>query len=254
MKALILAAGRGSRMNNLTAERPKCLVELDGKSLLEYQLDVLRSAGISDIGIVTGYKREMLIKYGLKEFHNALWAETNMVRSLFCAEDEMNSDLIIAYGDIVYSKKVLLKLMLTKSPISVVIDKDWEKYWNERFNNPLLDAESLKLSTDRSEITEIGKNPSDINEIEGQYIGLMKFTKVGLRILKSVYYKSIARGFLVQRKIENAFMTDMLQEIIDSGYKINPVLINGEWIEIDTIDDLKLKITMERMIKIKNKI
>ena len=87
MKAIILAAGRGSRMKDLTDERPKCLVELRGKPLLEWQLEALREAGINEIAIVTGYKRELLVNRGLTEFHNPRWAETQMVSSLACAEE-----------------------------------------------------------------------------------------------------------------------------------------------------------------------
>ena len=73
MKAIILAAGRGSRMRKLTDENPKCLVLLRGKSLLDWQLEALRGAGIKQISIVTGYKRELLLDKGLKEFNNNRW-------------------------------------------------------------------------------------------------------------------------------------------------------------------------------------
>lgn len=79
MKAIILAAGRGSRMKGLTDQKPKCLVELRGKTLLEWQLKALREAGVSEIAVVTGYRRELLAAYGLTEFHNPRWAETNML-------------------------------------------------------------------------------------------------------------------------------------------------------------------------------
>ena len=85
MKAIILAAGRGSRMRNID-ENPKCLVLLRGKSLLDWQLEALRGAGIKQISIVTGYKRELLLDKGLKEFNNNRWMLTNMVRSLMCAD------------------------------------------------------------------------------------------------------------------------------------------------------------------------
>ena len=92
MKAIILAAGRGSRMKNMTNEQPKCLVDLNGKTLLERQLESLKKAGIEDIGIVTGYKHEMLKKYELVEFHNPLWEKTQMVSSLACASEWLKKD------------------------------------------------------------------------------------------------------------------------------------------------------------------
>ena len=104
MKAIILAAGRGSRMKSLTDEKPKCLIELNGKPLLEWQLEALRGAGIEDIAIVTGYKKELLHRYGLKEFHNSLWAETQMVSSLMCANEWLQqSECVVSYSDIFMS-------------------------------------------------------------------------------------------------------------------------------------------------------
>lgn len=104
MKAIILAAGRGSRMKSLTDERPKCMVELRGKTLLEWQLAALRDAGIREIAIVTGYKRELLAEQGLVEFHNPRWAQTNMVSSLACAEAWLQDEpSIVSYSDIFYS-------------------------------------------------------------------------------------------------------------------------------------------------------
>mgnify|MGYP003993207777 FL=1 len=74
MKAIILAAGRGSRMGGLTEELPKCLVQLHGKTLLEWQIAALRRGGVEEIAIVTGYRRKQLAKYGLVEFYNERWA------------------------------------------------------------------------------------------------------------------------------------------------------------------------------------
>jgi choline kinase len=112
VKAIILAAGRGSRMKSLTDEHPKCLVELRGKPLLEWQLESLRAAGISDIAVVTGYKREVLAERGLSEFHNPRWAETNMVSSLACAESWLQGEpCIVSYSDIFYSPVAVQSLI-----------------------------------------------------------------------------------------------------------------------------------------------
>ena len=101
MKAIILAAGRGSRMKHLTDTQPKCLVELNGKSLLDWQLKALRDAGITEIAIVTGYRRQLLVNRGLIEFYNPRWAETNMVSSLACADEWLTTEpCIVSYSDI----------------------------------------------------------------------------------------------------------------------------------------------------------
>ena len=100
MKAIILAAGRGSRMKKLTEDKPKCLIKLNGETLLDSQLRVLSNAGIEEIAIVTGYKRELLTNRGTLEFHNARWAKTNMVSSLTCAKEWLEKEpCIVSYSD-----------------------------------------------------------------------------------------------------------------------------------------------------------
>ena len=120
MRAILLAAGRGSRMQSLTDERPKCLVELRGKTLLEWQLGALRDAGIDEIAIVTGYKRELLTGRGLVEFYNSRWAETNMVSSLACAESWLIAEsCIVSYADIFYESSAVGSLVNCAAPLAV---------------------------------------------------------------------------------------------------------------------------------------
>ena len=105
MRAIILAAGRGSRMGHLTRASPKCLLEFRGKTLLDWQIDAIRSAGIEKIAIVTGYRRDLLLDRGLVEFHNERWAETNMVVSLSRASSWLReAPCVVSYSDIFYSK------------------------------------------------------------------------------------------------------------------------------------------------------
>lgn len=103
MRALILAAGRGSRMKKLTEKTPKCLLEVQGKALLDWQIEAIRKAGIEEIAIVTGYERELLVNRGLVEFHNERWSETNMVESLFIADFwRKDGPCIVSYSDLIY--------------------------------------------------------------------------------------------------------------------------------------------------------
>ena len=108
MKALILAAGQGTRLGEISKNKPKCLINLFGKTLLESQIEILKSANINNINIVTGFKSELLKNYDLKQFHNKDFKSTNMVFSMFKAKDLFVSeyeDLIVSYGDIIYEKK-----------------------------------------------------------------------------------------------------------------------------------------------------
>ena len=129
MKAIILAAGRGSRLKPYTKESPKCLTELGGMTLIERQLQTLRNQGIDDIIIITGYKSDQLKLPETRQIHNTSWANTNMVESLFCAEAEFGKDIIVCYSDIIYEPNVLSSLLMSTEDISVVVDRKWRAYW-----------------------------------------------------------------------------------------------------------------------------
>ena len=253
MKAIILAAGQGKRLRPFTSDRPKCLVEIAGTTLLDLQLEVLRSRGIDEIVLVGGYRSQMLRDKGSRLYVNPRFAETNMAWTLFCAEKELNGNVIVTYGDIVYSGEVLDRLIASPADIGVAIDLAWESYWNVRNTNPLDDAESLRLGND-GRIREIGGRPGSLDEIEGQYMGLMKFTHEGLKSLESV-----AKRLLVQLKsgavpLENSFMTDLLQIAIDSGVRVDSVPVHGRWVEVDTVSDLHLPLTLERVAAISDEV
>src|ERR1700679_721119 len=108
MRAIILAAGRGSRMGHLSNDRPKCLVELEGKPLIERQIAALRRGGVDEIGVVRGYRAEMIDFPGLVYFTNERWAETNMVMSLATAASWLCSGpVIVSYADIFYRSELI---------------------------------------------------------------------------------------------------------------------------------------------------
>ena len=123
MKAIILAAGRGSRLGNMSEAAPKCRVDLGGVPMIERQIATYRDAGITDITLVTGYKAEMLQFAGVANAHNPAWSDTNMVGTLFCSEERFGDDVIVSYGDIVYEKRVLEAVIAASDDVSVVVDR-----------------------------------------------------------------------------------------------------------------------------------
>lgn len=246
MKAIILAAGEGTRLRPYTLDRPKCLVEADGKSLLERQLEVLRSQEIDPIILIGGYRAEMLERPGVELRLNPRYAETNMVWTLFCAEADLTGEFVLGYGDIVYSKKNLQALLASTADIAVTIDLDWESYWRARNEDPLADAETLKLGSE-GEILEIGQKPSSLSEIEGQYMGLLKFSAKGAEILRKVFHDAKQAGVLRGKTVEKAYMTDLLQAIVDAGYRIQSVPVHGDWVEVDTVEDLESEVLVQRL-------
>ena len=251
IKVILLVAGEGKRLRPYTLDRPKCMVEIDGISLIDRQLAVLKAEELDNIVMIGGYKADMLKREGVKLKLNSRYYETNMVWTLFSAEEELKGDVIVSYGDIVYSREILQSLLKSKADIAVTIDKEWESYWRARSEDPLDDAETLKLREDDT-IIEIGKKPKSLDEIEGQYMGLMKFSTKGLNQIKKVFHAALEKGRLLEKPVENSYMTDLLQAVIDSGNPIMTVPVFGGWIEVDTVSDLKGRITLGRLNKIKS--
>ena len=242
LNAIILAAGQGKRLVALTKNKPKCMVNLFGKTLLEWQVSVFKKCGITDISVVTGYHSKLIDLPELKFFQNKKFETTNMVESLFCASQELSEQTIVSYGDIIFEKKVLNKLIQSKADFSIIVDKNWKRYWEMRFDNPLNDSESLKIDTDGN-ITSIGKKVQKIDEIEGQYIGLMKFQNVGLEKIKEFYEKTKSQSTNESNPLnplvsfQQSFMTDFLQALINDGCKLKAIEIENGWLELDTVSD-----------------
>ena len=238
MRAIILAAGRGSRLG---ADRPKGLVDLAGTPIIDRQIAVMRGAGIKDIVIVTGYRAELLARRGITTRHNAAWESTNMVESLFCAEDAFGDDVIVAYADIVYEPRVIAALVVSPHEVSVIVDRAWHPYWAARFDDPLADAESLRLDA-AGRILDIGNKVARIDEIQAQYIGLTRFRGQGVAALRvaRAAWDTTRRPWMERRPVAKAYMTDLLMELILRGISVYAVPVDGGWLEIDTPHDLEL--------------
>ena len=235
MKAIILAAGRGSRMKEMTEERPKCLVELRGKPLLEWQLEALREAGVDEIAMVTGYRRELLVRSEVTEFHNPRWAETNMVSSLACADAWLQTEAcVVSYSDIFYEASAVRSLVASKAKLALTYDPDWLDLWTRRFGDPLKDAETLRLNADGT-LAEIGKKPKTVAEIEGQYMGLLFFTPEGWAEIMRI------RAVMKPDECDRLDMTGALQRVIEeSRVAIEAILYTSQWGEVDSAEDLEL--------------
>src|SRR5690554_7753732 len=153
------------------------MVELHGKPLLHHQLETLEKCGVEkqDIALAAGYLQEALVALGIKQYRNDDYNKTNMVATLFAAEDFMQADedLITSYGDIVYKPEVFEKLVATEGDLVVAADLDWYDLWKLRMENPLDDAETFKMTED-GKVLELGKKPKTRDEAQAQYIGLIK--------------------------------------------------------------------------------
>lgn len=234
VRGIILAAGMGKRMGCLTKEIPKCLVPVAGRPLIEWQTGALREAGIARIGVVRGYLGHAIRLAGVEYFENPDWAGTNMVASLCCASEWLRaSSCIVSYSDIVYSADTIRLLMGAEGDIVIGNNLNWRRLWEARFRNPLDDAETFRLDG-RGFLTEIGKKPGSMDEIEGQYMGLLKFTPAGWKQVEAVAIRA------PEADLGRLDMTTMLQMLLAAGVIVGTVPVGDLWIEIDSEADLEL--------------
>lgn len=253
MKVIILAAGWGSRLRPLTDDRPKCMVEVKGRSIIRRQLDTMLASGVleEDITIIAGYKSEALKKEfqdtAIQFIVNEKFETTNMVCSLMCARKQMEeeTDIIVSYGDIIYGEPVFQKILAAQDDISVIVDDGWQEYWEKRCENPLDDAETLMMDEERY-LTEIGQKTTELSRVQSQYIGLMRFRGNGLKSLLELSAEAERRSengealWRTDRTYAKMYMTDLLQGLIDEGNKLRAVPICRGWFEIDDCKDLQI--------------
>ena len=243
-KAIVLAAGMGSRLMPLTQDTPKCMVEVKGKPILERQLALFDQLGISKKIVVSGYLNEKIKTDNCIKIINDDFNTTNMVYSLMLAKEYLNGNIIISYGDIVYKHEVLEALINDPCDIVIASDSKWKRYWSERFDNPLDDAESFVKGKAKS-VKSLGQKETNLNNIEGQFIGLIKLSNKGCDDIISTYNEcynltsSSENAWESNRSLKLAYMTDLLNFLAKQN-KLSFNEINRGWVEIDDLKDLEI--------------
>lgn len=235
MRAVILAAGRGRRMGAFGDDRPKCLIELEGKPLIERQIAALRRGGVDEIGVVRGYRAEMINLPGLFYFANERWAETNMVMSLAAAAPWLRyGPVIVSYADIFYRGELVRGLAGVPGQLVVSYDREWRRLWSRRFDDPLADAETFRVNGE-GQLLEIGGKTTRIEDIEGQYIGLLKFTPPAWIAVETLL---ATLDVPVRDRLD---MTALLRRlIVGQQLPIATFGTDGQWGEIDNPQDIAL--------------
>eukprot|EP01127_Copromyxa_protea_P008078 TRINITY_DN1849_c0_g1_i1.p1 TRINITY_DN1849_c0_g1~~TRINITY_DN1849_c0_g1_i1.p1 ORF type:complete len:255 (-),score=57.33 TRINITY_DN1849_c0_g1_i1:221-985(-) len=244
-RAILLAAGQGTRLRPLTDSVPKCMVEYQGRQIIDYILHALTKAGVTEIIAVKGYLSDVLQKPSItRSYVNERFMTTNMVGTLFSSREEMDGskDIIISYTDIAYGYKTVETLLKSDAPFSVIVDSKWRELWEGRMEDPLTDAETMKID-ENGLIKELGKKPKSYDEIQGQYIGLMKISKDYVKKMVE-FYDSLDKTAIYDGKdFDNMYMTSFIQLIIDNNViPVHAVRIDGGWTEVDTPTDLDFKL------------
>jgi len=241
MKAIILAAGQGTRLKKYTQNLPKGMLEFMGKTIIERQIELYRRCGIEDITVVRGFMGEKITYTGVKYYTNEDFANTNMVESLLVARAEFTDDIILSYSDILFSEGMLHTMIETEGDFLVAVDRDWKEYWKARYGREDFDTESLIID-EHDCIVSLGREDSPMEDIDARYVGLLKFSHRGLSVIEQTMEKAhtldVNEPWQQSGKpVCKAYMTDLLQALIEKKEVVQAVSFHHGWIEIDTNED-----------------
>ena len=243
MRAIILAAGSGLRLGQHTKDVPKALLDLNGKSILERQISLLREHGVNEIFVVIGYKREKHILKDIEYIFNPRYSETEQLASMMVARTKIFDDVLVIFGDILFDSQILQQILASNDDIAMAIDLNWEKSYNEGLcNSHPLDEPVL---INQKKVLRISYKQTDTmieNQTVGEFLGVIKLSANGSRTIIKKYEeleKSHVGRFHDANSLEKAKLADILQELIDSKIEISFIPVNGKWCEIDTPKDLE---------------
>ena len=243
VRAIIIGAGRGQRLMPTTADAPKCFAEVQGKRILDWVLEALAANGIDDVCFVGGYQiATVSAAYpSLTLRHNSEWQSNNILTSLMYAEDQMDGPFICSYADILYTPRVVAKLLASEADISLVVDTDWLSRYRLRTEHPPDDAEKVTARNGRITRVHRGIEPT---QAHGEYIGVAKFSDAGAAALRQHYHRAreryAGRPFREAAVFEKAYLIQLFQEMIEAGEHLAHVDTAGEYMEIDTQQDFEL--------------
>lgn len=255
MKAIILAAGQGTRLKKYTENLPKGMLEFMGKTLIERQILAYREVGINDIIIVKGFAQEKITYKDVKYYINEDYSSTNMVYSLLKANKEFDDDIVISYSDIIFEKNMLNRLINNKREFSFMVDDNWKKYWKLRYGRIDFDTESLTINS-KNEVINIGLENPPLGDIDSRYVGLLKFRSGALKIISNIYHQDFDEykdkpWKQSGKNILNAYMTDLIQALIENGHNVYAERYNHGWLEFDTNEDYEKAIQWSKEDRLK---
>lgn len=244
MTGIIIAAGRGRRMGALTATSPKCLLPVGRTTILANSVQLLREAGCDKIVIIGGYLNEKLSTDGVTVVINHDYERNNVLHSLLTARSHVNGEVLVLYSDVWFEPEPIRRMAQSPGAIVLGVDQAWRHYYRGRTEHTEAEAEMVYFN-DRREARLLGKNISPLPSArlgEGEFMGLLKLSDAGSAQLVGLFDRlnqslSPTDSFQRAAKWSEAYLTDLLQEAIDTGTHIGCELFDGGWSEIDTEQD-----------------
>lgn len=250
-QVILIAAGRGKRLGTHTDEIPKCMVEVAGRPIFGWVWKALAAVGAKRLVVIRGYRGDVLEQFIRTIVPDAIfvdnreWETNNVLLSLDCARAHLDRPTYLTYSDIVFSPGVARAAAASTAEIGLVIDREFKTIYEGRTQHPLDEGEVSDLMPDGS-VARVGKRALPVPEAIGEFIGLAKLGERGVatvaRSLDALARRYDGRDhepFQRAAAYRNAYLTDLWQELIDAGIRLDPVLIDGSWREIDTGQDLE---------------
>lgn len=250
-RAILIAAGRGKRLGTHTDEIPKCMVQVGERPILGWVWDALASVGVDELVVIRGYRGDVLEQFVRSLVPKAIfvdnheWQTNNILLSLACARRYLDQPCYMTYSDIVFTRGVARAAADSTAEIGLVIDRQFRDIYVGRTEHPLDEGEVADLLPDGT-VARVGKKALPPAEAIGEYIGLTRLGARGIAIaantidqLAQRYAGRDEEPFQRAARYRNAYLTDLWQQLIDTGIRIDPILIDGQWREIDTGQDLQ---------------
>jgi phosphoenolpyruvate phosphomutase len=252
--SIIVAAGVDKELLPLTAEIPKAMLDIKGKTILERQVETMNECNIKDIVVVRGYKKEKINLPNIRYYDNDRFEQNYELASLFRAEREIHGRFLFLYSDILFDRSILEKLLQSPDDITLVVDRAFYDEHAQKGVAPAHKADMVQLenppqqgyrflpSEAGNRVLRIGQK-MPWTEAHGEFIGMAMCSERGAEILKESYKRVIdrynGRRFQEAESVEKASFTDLIQEIINEGTKVSCVDVYKGWMEIDTFDDYR---------------
>lgn len=240
MRAIIIGAGRGSRLMPTTADCPKCFAQVGPRRILDWALEAFRANGIEEIAFIGGYQIDKVrAAYPELSFrHNDRWESNNILASLFYAEDLMDGPFLCCYSDTLFRPSVVSGLLACESDMALSVDTDWLCRYVDRTQHPSDDAEKVAVANGR--VIRIHRDIAE-SDTHGEYTGVARFTADGAARLREHYHRNRQRFagkvFSDGRTFEKAYLIQLFQKMIEVGEHFAHVDARGGYIEIDTQQD-----------------
>ena len=255
MNAIIIAAGRGKRLEHFTDNRPKCLVEIAGQSILDRQIASYRAVGVDRICVIRGYRAELLERNGLEYRLNANWPNNNILLSLSHAHDFMKDDVLISYSDLVMTPESLRPLVEhdMASPFLLQVDTAYAEYYDGRSEHPIEEAESVIFDTETMQVSEVGKKIPHKELTMGEFTGVWRVNEDGCRLWREGFDRAKAehagKPFGYAPVFEKSYLTDLMMMLIGEGAVFTASPGTQQVMEVDTTQD---KARVEQILAPKN--